>query len=243
MKLFRVGILSVAVLLTYAISASASSFPISFTTFGTLAGATFGGSGIPINAVAITTIQNGNDTITLGLTAHGRYDNPAVTNNGAGTFFAGAGQNDGLQAIPHSQGATWNFAYYVSIVGGGTFNNYELDLLYEFDPAANTDSSLFGRIDLDDFTPAATLLQGSENLLFGFLAVPFPGILIPPAGVFNPNAAGQYTFVLRATALTGAPLGTAAINVEVAPMPEPGTLALFGVGSALLARRRLKRRA
>ena len=62
-----------------------------FTTFGPLPGATFGGSGIPNDAVAITTIVDGTTTITLGLTAHQRFASPAVTNNGAGVFTAQAG--------------------------------------------------------------------------------------------------------------------------------------------------------
>src|SRR5215469_8414331 len=84
------------------------------TSFGTLSGATFGGTGIPNNAVEITTVNttpNGNgasDTITLGLTATPRYQNPALGNNLAGTFSATAGANDGLGNPPHSVGPTWN---------------------------------------------------------------------------------------------------------------------------------------
>lgn len=74
----------------------------SYTTFGPLPAATFGGTGIPNSAVSITRVVNpsGGGDLTLGLTAHQRYDNPAVTNNGAGTFFAGAG-NDSAHGAPN----------------------------------------------------------------------------------------------------------------------------------------------
>ena len=57
--------------------------------FGTLSGATFGGSGIPNNAVAISTYtDDSGNVVTLGLTATPRYSAPAVGNDNAGTFYA-----------------------------------------------------------------------------------------------------------------------------------------------------------
>jgi len=84
-------------LFTLALMAAATASqaaPVSpfYTTFGNLAGATFGGSGIPTDPTAITT-ANG---VTLGLTAFGRYANPSLTNDGAGTFTATPGANTGL---------------------------------------------------------------------------------------------------------------------------------------------------
>ena len=68
-------------------SAFATAVVPTYTTFGTLTGANFGGSGIPNNAVAITTSTALNG-VTLGLTATQRFSSPAVMNNGAGVFQA-----------------------------------------------------------------------------------------------------------------------------------------------------------
>lgn len=83
-------------------AATASPLGISCPTFGTLA-VSFGGMGIPNNAVCSTTILNDGNTITLGLTATpedaGHVVNPAVTNNGAGVFYAQPG-GDVLDSEP-----------------------------------------------------------------------------------------------------------------------------------------------
>ncbi len=76
----RVGIVLGLVAGTLLGGVNAEAAPISptFDTFGTLSGATFGGTGIPNNAVAITRITSGGYNITLGLTAHGRFFNPPI---------------------------------------------------------------------------------------------------------------------------------------------------------------------
>ena len=105
--------LTALALLAAASASQAAAVAPFYTTFGNLAGATFGGSGIPTDPTAITT-ANG---VTLGLTAFGRYANPSLTNDGAGTFTATPGANDGLDGGPHPIGATWSFGYYIN---GGT---------------------------------------------------------------------------------------------------------------------------
>lgn len=120
MKMFfnlnRVAVV-LACLCTVALTASvvnAGAISPDFDTFGTLTGATFGGSGIANNAVAITTIDGGSgNTFKLGLTAHARFSEPVVTNDGAGTFSAAAG---GFSSNPSL--SRWNFAYYVEVVTG-----------------------------------------------------------------------------------------------------------------------------
>jgi hypothetical protein len=217
--------------------AAAAPITPTYDTFGNLAGATFGGTGIPTDPTAITIIDDGNNNIiTLGLTAHQRYSNPALANDGAGTFFAAAGANDGLDGGGHSVGATWNFAFYVNVDGGASLGRYDMRLYYDLDPAAGTELADMGYIVLSG--APGSILQDSQNATFGFLCGPdVPNVLqAPSAGCpFNPNAAGEYSFALIANEVTGAPLGTAAINVNIAAVPEPGTLALVGIALAGLA--------
>ncbi len=214
-----------------------------YTTFGNLAGATFGGNGIPTDPTAITTISTGSDTITLGLTAFGRFQNPPISNNGAGTFTAGIGVNDGLGATPQLLGTTWGFGYYISIVGGGSLDDYQFDLKYDFAPGAATDESLLGTWNLTATAVyynlgGATVWQDAQNLYFGFLATSVPGYLTPPAGSFNAYAAGEYSLALVASS-GGTEIGRSAILVNT--VPEAGAsaaLLTLGLGGLLGLRRR-----
>jgi hypothetical protein len=222
-------------------NAVAAAIVPTYSTFGTLSGATFGGSGIPNDAVAITTIVDGNNTITLGLTATARFAEPPVGNNGAGTFSALAGGFTGNPAL-----ARWNFNYYIDIQGGGKFSDYAISLLYDLDPAVGTDVSDHGSINFSTAAPTATLAQDSQNLGFSFLAGPaIPGVLTPPTfGPFASNASGEYTFALRVSSLNAVDLGESAIRVNVAEVPEPASLAMWslgGIGMMIARRKRQKK--
>ena len=205
----------------------ATSITPTYTTFGTLSGATFGGTGIPNHAVAITTISN----VTLGLTAHARYSNPLVLNNGAGVFTAVAG-GDIYTPAPNTQPtwARWNFGWYASNTGS---TQYFLELLYDFDPAAGTDESALGQA-WGPLGPATllgpTTLQDSWNLGMTFLHPPTPsGVTSPTYPSFDPNTSGEYSFALLLRDLLGNELGRAAILVNA--VPDGGaTLGLLGVG-------------
>lgn len=216
--------------------------------FGSLPGATFGGSGIPNNSVAITRVvdagdpQNPSDgyTVTLGLTSHGRYDNPPVSNNGAGVFYGQPGANTPPGAT--RPGALWNFGFYAELnaPSGVTFlNSFVLELLYDTDPAPNTPDTSLGRIMLGFAAPS--LIQGSENLAFSYLAADSPPYIDAPGMAFNPNVGGEYSFALVLSDLSLNELGRSSMKVVV-QAPDTGTsFGLLGLGLTALAglRRRM----
>ncbi|MCA9433903.1 MAG: PEP-CTERM sorting domain-containing protein, partial [Candidatus Omnitrophica bacterium] len=108
----------------------------------------------------------------------------------------------------------------------------------------DTGAASLGILDFDvaidavaGFSGASGLVsedENSQNLLFGFLSAP-SAFITPPAGSFDPNAPGEYTFQLRVSDTSGV-LETTSINVEV--VPEPATMALIGTGVAAMAARR-----
>jgi hypothetical protein len=180
--------------------------PTTTTSFGTLSGATFGGTGIPNTAVEIATIANGNDTLTLGLTATPKYPNPVVglpLPNVGNTFTTTAGQ--GLSPAGFS---TWNFDYYIGISQGGSLANYVFDLLV-------TGPGLASTLTL----PLGTDYQDSSNIKYLGL---------------DPNAGGQYSFELEAFQ-AGALVGTDTINVSVAAPDATSTVGLLALSLGGLA--------
>lgn len=203
MKYIRQFILSVIALLALSATAMAITIndgTISYTSFGTL-NVSFGGSGIPNNAVATTTFTNpvGGGTVTLGLTATARYDNPTVTNNGAGTFFAPIGNDAGHGQPGYGQ---WN----VDVYSSGIASGQSLIFFWDANPAAG---NVLNQLNLAGFN-----INDSWNVGMGFLG---------GAG-FNPNVAGTYGFGLGIIDnQTGALVGTMSqIEVNVGPAGAAG---------------------
>lgn len=213
-----------------------------FQTFGTLAGATFGGNGIPNNAVAITTLSDGGATITLGLTVHQRFASPPVSHDGAGTFSVLPGEFPGEPGT-----ARWNLGVYAA-VENGTFSNYQFELLYDSNPGVGTDAADHGVIYNAGFqllNPVGNVFQTTQNLGFDFLrdGLAFGPVtyITAPTFSFDPAASGEYTFSLRVYNAGDALLGSTSIAVN--SVPEPSTWAIFAVGAfgAVVAVRRRRR--
>lgn len=222
-----------------------------YDSFGPLTGANFGGVGIPNGSVAISSqFEDGLNTITVAMNATQRYGNPVVTDDGAGTFFATTGSNTGPGSPPATPvGALWNFNYYIDVVGPGgvKLTDYDIKLFYDFNPAFDNGPVNLGIVDvtagLNIFSPLATNAQGSENLMFGYLAgVPAYPFITPPGGAFtsfNPNAVGEYNFAIQ---VTRAGWNVESVRMDVQVVPVPAAVWLFGSALGLVGvmRRRAK---
>lgn len=185
-------------------------------TFGSLPANSFGGTGIPTNAVMI----GGLNGVSIGLSATQRYFSPAVTNDGAGTYFAGTGISTGA---PVNAGfAAWNFDYFV---GGATSGRDFFTLYVDANPAiGNTLAQLTPYSWSGNFHDSTNLHYFSAS--------------------FDPNVAGEYSFALYQYDASGTVIDHVAMNVDVGitATPEPASLVLFGTGllgiGGLVRRRR-----
>jgi hypothetical protein len=204
----------VATFLTAGLSAFATTIAPSGNPLALLPGATFSGTGIPNTEVEISTTSGG-DVITLGLTATQRYFNPALANDGKGTFFANTGLNNGLGATPHSLGSTWNFDYYIN-VNNLSGANYTFQLVYANNTTGVSDFVTLG------INKGSTTIQDSQNLTF----TPYSTDLS-----FDPLASGVYGFELVVLDARGGQVASTAINVNVSSVPDSGSTALLlGLG-------------
>jgi hypothetical protein len=161
------------------------------------------GTGTSNGHFAVDTEANG---VELGLRASLRFIGPITPVGNLYTAPAGIGS-------PNR--ALWNFEFSVN---PGTFGDHSLITItgpggtYAFNPQ----TTIF-----DSTPPGGPLYQNSENLGFGFLAIPLN---------FNPYATGLYTFDLKLFDAGNNQLGD--VSIQVNAVPEPSTWAMLILGFA-----------
>jgi hypothetical protein len=227
----------------FGLSGGVSASPL-YDVFGPLDEATFGGTGIPNQEVAISSqFSNGDSLITIAMSATQRYSNPALSNDGAGTYYAEVGSNFGGAGESPTEGALWNFNYYINIESPDeTLEDYQITLFYDFDTAFDNGPGSLGTIDITAAIAGsgATLVEDSQNLMFSFLASDIPGFIDAPGGSFDPNAIGEYNFGIS---VSQDGWGVENVRIDVQTVPVPAAVWLFGSGLGLLGWIRRRRAA
>jgi PEP-CTERM motif len=195
------------------------------------------GTGIPGNSFTVDTAGTGES---VALQARGRDPgNPPVKN--VNTYLVQGGY------ATNGTSPWWNFDYQFSPgLTGGAQSEYELTLKVDFDPGVGTTNFVTltmpvagngSLINNPGTWSNATPYAVADSLNLGFA---FWGTLGAPP--FDPNVPGEYEIDLSATR-NGLPLNATSILVNVAPVPEPSSMALAGLAiPALAGWRRWRRR-
>lgn len=157
--------------------------------------------------------------VSIGLGAHAYIDSDQLPNDGVRTF-------SGLPGLhpSNSDRNRWSIDFYVNY-GTGSMADYSVRLIIDIDPTSATDLRI---VVFDSSTvfpgpiPASSISRFSDSFSMEADYV--------EAGLgfdFNPNAPGIYHYTLDVSNAQNATFLRTEISVQV---PEPGSLALLGLG-------------
>lgn len=238
--------ISLAIVL--AMTAGANSATITDTYNDSVTPGVFYGSGNANGGFTVERVLGDGIALELGLRAHTRYlvpdDSPAgIMSHGNGTYgnFQAQGYLDppgpnNESADPSGTLASWNFDFSINTnyngdsLGGGLLSDFNYLLKIDYDPSSGQNFENFPYVLFLGNSPTGSpnLAQNSENIGFGFLTSNAPQS-------FSPFASGDY--VIKLEAYQGDPLnggtlvGSSQIDVLVGSVPEPASMAIWGLGA------------
>jgi hypothetical protein len=196
---------SIALAAILATSMAAQAVPL--TTYGPWETA-YSGNGLSGVLFDVNTASNG---ATVALGAHAYKNSASLANNGTDTFYA----QSGVYLPDGKNYANWSFDFGFNL--GANCSGCTAILGIDKDPTAGV-SMAFGDITNYQINPE------SWNMEMSFLTATLYD--------FNPYAASSTAFSLQIVDSAGAEVTRSDITVNV---PEPTSLALFGMGLAGLA--------
>lgn len=196
-----------------ALAVAASSSATCAETYGAVQPGVYFGAGNPNGNFNIDRENN----IELGLRAKNRSPvGPVLLDGSSGTYTVPGGF---CMVGCGSPKAKWNYEFSIHTVDGSGLSDYTFQLGVDHDASSGVSFSWVDPVAYwsDNAKDGMAGIQNSENISFGDT----------PGGSISANAPGLYDFMLKAYAPDGTLAAQADMTVHV---PEPGSLALFGLG-------------